>query len=112
MNISPQECHTLRNILDTHVILDEEVKEEIGMQEEQNSIKNDYFPTNMTANVNVEEVRVQKLSLDESKGGTNIFNLTLGHIFRENDFNSSKSEKKGVSKYITKEYNTLTEETI
>ena len=59
MNISPQECHTVQNILDTHVILDGEVKEDIVMQEEENSIKNDYLPKNMTANVNVEEVRVQ-----------------------------------------------------
>ena len=66
MNISPQECHTVQNTLDTHVILDEEVKEEIVMQEEDNYIKNDYLPTNMTANVNVEEVRVQKLSIDEA----------------------------------------------
>ena len=54
MNISPQECHTVKNILDTHVILYGEVKEEIVMQEEENSIKNDYLLTNMTANVNVE----------------------------------------------------------
>ena len=33
-NISPKECHTLQNILDTNVILYEEVKEEIGMQKE------------------------------------------------------------------------------
>ena len=46
MNISPKECHTVQHILDTHVILDEEVKEEIVMQEEENSIKNDYLPTN------------------------------------------------------------------
>ena len=39
MNISPQECHTVQNILDTHVILDGEVKEDIFMQEEENSIK-------------------------------------------------------------------------
>ena len=39
MNISPQECHTVQNILDTHVIFDGEVKEEIFMQEEKNSIK-------------------------------------------------------------------------
>ena len=52
INISPQECHTVQNILDTHVILDEEMKEENFMQEEENSIKNDYLPTNMTANVN------------------------------------------------------------
>ena len=32
----------------------------------------------MTANVNVEEVIVQKLSIDEAKGGINMFNLTLG----------------------------------
>ena len=70
MNISPQECHTVQNILDTHVILDGEVKEEILMQEGNNSIKNDYHPTNMTANVNVEEVRVQKLSIDEDEEGT------------------------------------------
>ena len=54
MNISPQECHTVQNILDKHVILDGEVKGEIVMQEENNYIKNDYLPTNMTANVNVE----------------------------------------------------------
>ena len=112
MNISPQECHTVQNILDTHVILDDEVKEEIGMQEEQNSIKNDHLPTNMTDNVNVEEVRVQKLSLDESEGGIKLFNLTWGNILRENYVNSSKSDKKGVSKDITKEDNTLTEEQI
>ena len=64
MNISPQECQTVQNILDTHVIFDGEVKEEIVMQEEKNYIKNYYLPTNMTANVNVEEVRVQKLSMD------------------------------------------------
>ena len=39
MNISPQECHTVQNILDTHIILYEEVKEEIVMQEKENSIK-------------------------------------------------------------------------
>ena len=66
MNISPQECHTVQNILDTHVILDGEVKEEIVMPEENNSIKNDYLPTNMTANVNVEKLIVQKLSIDEA----------------------------------------------
>ena len=33
MNISPQECHTVQNILDTHVILDGGVKENIVMQE-------------------------------------------------------------------------------
>ena len=49
---------TVQNILDTHVVLDQEVKEDIVMKEEDNSIKNDYLPTNMTANVNVEEVRV------------------------------------------------------
>ena len=53
MNISPQECHTVQNILDIHVILEGEVKEEIVMQEENSSIKNDYLPTNMNANVNV-----------------------------------------------------------
>ena len=31
----------------------------------------------MTANVNVEKVRVQKLSIDEAEGGTNLFNLTF-----------------------------------
>ena len=55
MNISPQECHTVQNILDKHLILDAEVKEEIVMQEEFFIIKNDYLPTNMTANVNVEK---------------------------------------------------------
>ena len=102
MNIFPQECHTVQNILDKHVILDEEVKEEIFMQDEDNSIKIDYLPTNMTANVNVEEERVQKLSLDESEGRTKMFNLTLGQILRENDVNSSKADKKGMSKDITK----------
>ena len=82
------------------------------MQEEDNSIKNDYLPTNMNANVNVEEVRVQKLSIDEAEGGTKLFNLTLGQISRENNINSSKADKKGVSKDITKEDNTLTEEII
>ena len=66
----------------------------------------------MTANVNVEEVRVQKLSLDESEGVTKLFNLTLGQIFKENSVNSSKADKKVVSKDITKEDNTLTEEQI
>ena len=82
------------------------------MQEEENSIKNDYLPTNMTANVNVEELRVQKLSIDEAEGVTKLFNLTLGHILRENDINCSKANKKGVSKDITKEDNTLVEEQI
>ena len=112
MNISPQECHTVQNILDTHVILYEEVKEEIVIQEEEKSIKNEYLPTNMTANVNVEEVRVQKLSLDESEGGTKLFNLTLGQILRENDVKSSKADKKGVSKDITKEDKFFTEDKI
>ena len=82
------------------------------MQEEENSIKNDHLPTNMTANVNVEEVRLHKLSLDESEVGKNLFSLTLGQILRENDVNSSKADKKGVSKDITKKDNTLTEEQI
>ena len=82
------------------------------MQEENNSIKNEYLPTNMTDNVNVEEVRVEKLSIDESEGGTKLFNLTLGQVLRDNDVNGSKSDKKGVSKDITKEVNTLTEEQI
>ena len=112
MNISPQECHTVQSILDTHVILDEEVKYDIVMQEEDNSIKNDNLTTNMTANVNVDEVRVQKSSLDESEVGTNLFNLILGQKFRENYFNSYKADKKGVSIDITKEDNTLTEEQI
>ena len=34
INISHQDFHTVQNIFDTHVILDEEVKEEIFMQEE------------------------------------------------------------------------------
>ena len=76
MNISPQECDTVQNILDTHAILDEEVKEEIFMQEENNSIKNDCLPTNMTFYVNVEKVVAQKLSIDEAEGGTKLFNLT------------------------------------
>ena len=46
----------------------------------------------MTANVNVEGVRVQKLSLDESEGGKKLFNLTLGQILRENDVNISKAD--------------------
>ena len=74
----------------------------IIMQEEENFIKNDYLPTNMTANVNVGESRVQKLSLDGSEGGTYLFNLTLGQILRENDDNSSRADNKGVSKDITK----------
>ena len=78
MNISLQECHTVKNILDTNVILDGEVKEEIVMQEENNSIKNEYLPTNMTANVNVEKVRLRKLSIDEAEGRIKLFNLTLG----------------------------------
>ena len=41
MNISPQEFHTVQNILGTNVIFDGEVKEEIFIQEENNSIKND-----------------------------------------------------------------------
>ena len=82
------------------------------MQEEENSIKNDYLLTNMTANVNVEEVRVKKLSLDEAEGRTKLFNLTLGQILRENNVNSSKADKKGVSKDITKEDSIFTEEQI
>ena len=66
----------------------------------------------MTANVNVEEVRVQKLSIDEAEGGTKLFNLTLGRILRENDINGSKADNKGVYEDITKEDSTLTEETI
>ena len=49
-----------------------------------------------------EEAIVQKLSLDEYEGRTKLFNLTLGHILSENYVNSSKADKKGVSKYITK----------
>ena len=45
MNISPQDCHTVQNILDTRVILDGEVKEEIVIQVEKNFIENDYLPT-------------------------------------------------------------------
>ena len=88
------------------------MKEEIVIQEKESSIKNDYLPTNMTANVNMEELRIQKLSIYEAEGGTKLFNLTLGQILRENDVNSSKADKKGVSKDITKEDNTLTEEQI
>ena len=61
MNISTQEYHTVQNILDTRVILDGEVKENIVVQEKNNYIKNEYLPTNMTANVNIEEVIVQEL---------------------------------------------------
>ena len=39
-------------------------------------------------------------------------NLTLGQILRYNDVNSYKSDNKGVSKDITKEENTFTEEHI
>ena len=66
----------------------------------------------MSANVNVEKVRVQKLSIDEAEGGTKLFNLTLGNILRENNVNSSKADNKGLSKDITKEDNTLMEEQI
>ena len=66
----------------------------------------------MTANVNVEEVRVQKLSIYEAEGGTKLFNLTLGQILRDIDVNSSKADKKCVSEDITKEDNTLMEEQI
>ena len=62
----------------------------------------------MTANVNIEEVRVQKLSIYEAEEGTKLFNLTLGQILRNNDVNSYKADKKGVSKDITKEDYTLT----
>ena len=48
------------------------------MQEEKNYIKNDHLTTNMTANVNLEKVRVQKLSIYEAEGETKLFNLTLG----------------------------------
>ena len=112
MNISPQECHTVQNILDKHLILDAEVKEEIVMQEENNSIKNDYLPTNMTDNVNVRKVRVKQISIDEAEGGTNMFNLTLGKILRENDVNNYKADKKLMSKDITKAHYNLTEEQI
>ena len=57
-------------------------------------------------------MRVQKLSIDEAEGRTNLFNLPLGQILRENDVNGSKDNKKGVFKDITKEYNTLAEEQI
>ena len=66
----------------------------------------------MTYNVNIEEVRVQKLSLQESEGGTKLFNLTSGQILRENDVNSYKADKKDVSKNITKEDDTLAKEKI
>ena len=48
------------------------------MKEENNSIKNEYLPTNMTTNVNIEEVRVQKLSLDEAEGGNKVVQLNIG----------------------------------
>ena len=41
MNNSSKEYHIVQNILDTHVILDGEVKEEIVMKEENNSIRSD-----------------------------------------------------------------------
>ena len=64
----------------------------------------------MTDNVKVEEVRVKKLSIDEAKGGTKLFNLTLGQILRDSDVNGSKANKKVVYKDITKENKTLIEE--
>ena len=48
MNISPQGCHIVQNILDTHVILDGEATDKLVMQKENISIKNGYLPTNMT----------------------------------------------------------------
>ena len=66
------------------------------MQEGRSSIKNDYIPTNITANVNIEEVRVQKLPIDEYEGETKLFNLPLGQILRKNDVNTYKADKKGV----------------
>ena len=42
----------------------------------------------MTGNVNLEETRVQKLSLDQSEGVLKLFNLILGQILRMNDANS------------------------
>ena len=88
------------------------MKKEIVIQEEENSIKNDYLPKNMSANVNVEEVRVKKLSIDEAEEGKYLFNLKLRKILREKDVSISKADKKGVSKDITKEDHTLTEEQI
>ena len=64
----------------------------------------------MTANVDVEEVIVHKLSIDEAEGETKLFNLTLGLILMENDVNSYKNDTKGVSKDIKKKDNTFTEE--
>ena len=78
MNISPQECHTVQNILETNIIMDGEMNEDIVIQEENNSIKNVYLPTNMTANVNIKEVRVKKLSIDESEGGDKSVQLNIG----------------------------------
>ena len=46
------------------------------------------------------------------RGGTKLFNLTLGKILRGNDVNGSMAYKKGMSKDITKEDNTLMEEQI
>ena len=77
MNNSSKDYHIVQNILDTHVILDGEVKEEIVIQEKNNYIKNDYLPTDMTANVNVEEVRLKKLSIDET-GGDKAVQLNIG----------------------------------
>ena len=55
---------------------------------------------------------LQKLSIYEAEERGKLFNLTLRHIFRENDVKSSKADKKGVSKDITKEDNNLMEEQI
>ena len=57
-------------------------------------------------------MRSQKISIDESGGETKLLNLTLGNILRDNYVNGSKSDKKGVSKDITKEDSTSTEEQI
>ena len=54
------------------------MKEDIVMQEEENSIKNGYLPTNMTANVNVEEVKVQILINIWILGGNKAVQLNIG----------------------------------
>ena len=55
---------------------------------------------------------LQKLSIYEAEERGKLFNLTLRHIFRENDVNGFKADKNSVYKDITKEDNTLTEEQI
>ena len=67
------------------------MNKEIVIPEESNFTKNDYLPKNVTTNVNLEEVRVQTLSINEAEGETKVFNLTLGHILRDNYVNNIKA---------------------